>query len=232
MSCSSPDHSLAMLTFLSTFQTEGQPLDIDHPPSFVLSSDFSSIVPFFGLSMERWQQGFQTRVDVYDWVLSSRFSHPLSTSKVPRRPSNQRRDRHMYHQFFDYADQRDRSSSPSTFNPFASEESRAQILADALAHFNRADEFASITAQRRLERLRRTVFTSAMVREWTGIASDQWRVMRRLMDLVRGELGGEDGMLLLESSAIKDAVLKLRGRAEQEVREEWERIRGQRSAQS
>lgn len=215
-------------------QTAGQPLEEDQPPSYLLSSDFTTIAPFFGLSFDRWRQGFATREAVYDWVLSSRFTNVLRLQD-PARGANQRRDRTMYHAFFDYA--RTRAASPLPQPPSAaddgaatSKEARTCALADALVHFGCADEFAAITARRWRERARREVFTSAMVRAWTGLASNDWRAIKRLMDLVRAELGGEDAMLDLQQDEIKDTVVRLRSRAQREVTEEWEQVSRAREA--
>lgn len=194
----------------------------------MLSSDVTDILAFFGLSLDRWRQGFGTREDAYDWLLSARFLDPLRLHDPPRGAAG-RRERTMYHGFFEYAHARLASSAvpPAPVmadRDAAKKEARKRALEEALVYFGRAEEFSASTARNRRERARREVFTSAMVRAWTGLATTDWRVMKRLMDAVRSELGGEDAMLDLEEREIKDAVLRLRPSVEHEVEEEWERV--------
>jgi hypothetical protein len=151
-----------------------------------------------------------------------------------------RREREMYSAFFEYARARVATgggpgpgADSANVGEAAPRFDRASVLREALSYFGCADAFDALTAANAHAHALRTVFTSADVRAWTGLrASEDWRVVKALMDAVRRELGGEEGMLRVGTEAVRECVVRLRPGVEKELRDEWERICRERERQT
>jgi hypothetical protein len=122
----------------------------------------------------------------------------------------------MFLDFFPYAAEH---SSQLSSQAGASPVNKAVALAEALEHFGCKAEFERRTRAKQREKALSVVFTSTQVREWTGLQQGpDWRLIKRLMDATRSELGGEEGMLELERDVIRDTVLRLHPQIEKELR--------------
>lgn len=157
--------------------------------------------------MERWQKGFATQSEAFDWVLTSPYVHAVELGRARKGPKFA--DRLMYQAFFPYA--RDKIVQ-GELKPHKSGLSlvKADVLDAALEFFNKKNDFEEETRRRAHDYALTQVFTSTKVRQWTGLDQGaHWRTIKELMRCAREELGGEEGMLTLEEEAIRTTVLRL-----------------------
>ncbi|KAI0283986.1 hypothetical protein BGY98DRAFT_639697 [Russula aff. rugulosa BPL654] len=93
-------------------------------PTFLLSTSIPDILPFFGLSLERWRAGFETQQDAFEWVTSSRFYVPGQVSDKTSRVKA-RVNRGMYQAFLQWSEAR---VSPAAGNNGQPQESKNRMI--------------------------------------------------------------------------------------------------------
>jgi len=115
----------------------------------MLSTDPKQILAFFGLNYERFNQGFRTTEEIFQWMSECRMisHHSLKREKsVPATREEEKADRHMFNTFFgqwlpDHLEAREtslgRSGNSTKQDPRASlSERRQQYLEEALNTFS------------------------------------------------------------------------------------------------
>lgn len=182
------------------------------PPNraFELSASFTEILPFFGLSMDTWKQGFQTKLQVFEWVVTSRLFDPTSFRTAGDGLTKVKADRKMYAEFTSWVSSERSQVTGGAVDP---KTERADIVDEALVYFNKKHEFEEL-ARSRLGRVRmKAGFNGTKVNEWAGLNSN-WRAVKTIMDEVRARVGGNEGVAdILEEKgeeAVKRIVLEVK----------------------
>jgi hypothetical protein len=183
-----------------------QLLDPPNPP-FELSISFTEILPFFGLSMDTWKQGFETKLQVFEWVVASRLFDPTNFKTAGDGFRKVKADRKMYAEFTSWV------SSERLQVAVHPKTERAGIVDEALVYFNKKHEFEEL-ARSRLGRTRmKAGFNGTKVNEWAGLNSN-WRAVKMIMDEVRARVGGNERVAdILEEKgeeAVKRIVLEVK----------------------
>lgn len=171
----------------ATFQLPDPP----NPPQD-LSESFDEITSFLGLPMQVFEEGFQTREQIYEWVTSSRFFNASQFRSTGPGISKVKAQRTMYSDFVEWVTTTKVSSLQISW--MSREEWQAKIRDEALVYFNKKLEFEA-SSRLRLNRLRlKQSFSGSRVRDWTGLG-EYWPGVKLIMDEVRHQIGGEDGVL-------------------------------------
>jgi len=188
--------------------------------TFVLSSSIPNILPFFGLSIERWREGFATQHEVFEWVASSRFYvHGRLSDRIARAKS--RANRSMYHAFFQWSEAR--------ANPAAGDESESldvqeaekeavieSVRAEALTFFGKQEEHDALARANQLRVRLKAMWNGRKVGEWTGGGG---MIIGRVMSLMR-ETIGEEKIGQMTEDELKQHVLQAKEVVELQLAEE------------
>ncbi|KAL0069763.1 hypothetical protein AAF712_003032 [Marasmius tenuissimus] len=201
-------------------------LKYPHPPykPIVLSTDHKEIVDFFGLPMERWSSGFETQEEVFRWIVTSRL---FDSSRFCSKGQKVKQVRTMYHNFVSWVDDRTTpeslpvsgmsispSESPtpgpsggaSTFTP-----RQHEVREEALLHFGKKEELEEFLCETKGRELLKKVFNGHTVSEWAQLGT-RWKTVKMVMDAVRQEHGGEEGLVKIIKAegedGLKSRVLK------------------------
>jgi hypothetical protein len=181
------------------------------------------ILPFFGLTYSRWEEGFTTKQDLSDWIMSSHFFDPR-TIHDPSSGANSRKDRSFYHDFIAYA-----TSIAQSAQNLPPPHDRKAIREEAIDHFGKRAEWESVCAEYRAERIRldvarqaKELLSAAKVIAWTGTDKANWRMLKNVIRMVRAEFGGEEKMVSVTEEEVKAAVMRVMPEAEAQTTKEWE----------
>jgi hypothetical protein len=166
-------------------------------------------MPFFGLSLDTWEQGFTTKLQVFEWVVTSRFFDPTYFKTKGEGIRKVKHDRKMYAEFAFWVESR----AEGTARESTPRKEKTEIVAEALVYFNKKEEFEEL-ARSRLNRARmKEGFNGCKVNEWAGMGS-HWRGVKLIMDRVRMRLGGDEEVtkLLKErgEEELKELVLEVK----------------------
>jgi len=170
-------------------------------PPFHLSSSFSSILPFFGLSMDTWREGFTTQQAVFKWAASSRFfDHRILENKKNRKVAAKRE---MYNNFCAWAQGQPRDGSKPEWTP-------ETVIAEALVYFNKKseydvlmEEYARMASTHKTKRKAKSLFNGTLVKEWTGLHHLD---VKKVMDRTREKMGGESAIAGIGMEEIRKVV--------------------------
>jgi len=123
----------------------------------------------------------------------------------------------MYHEFVRWVEGKRNNSDPSQFVSAALDPDAISAHAqhEALQHFNLTSQYKeaqdSLNAHARL----RNTFCGYKVRDWAQMGG-YWKGVKLIMDAVRSELGGEEGVLhFLDGNgeqALQELVVQVRNR--------------------
>lgn len=138
--------------------------DDGEPPSFFLSADFPHILHFFGLDLARWEAGFASQTDVFEWVRSGRFFHPMCLRESYRR-AHTRRDRVMYQNFLLYVRDLDAGDAYAGIVPATPH----NVVELAKREFGKKEEYDALVRENRRRAHLKAVFNGHLVMEWTGL---------------------------------------------------------------
>ena len=74
---------------------------------FIITKDFKKILEFIGLSYERYLEGFDTMIDIYDYIISSKYFEPTSFYLENLDQKNRKRNakRANYAAFIEYIEE-------------------------------------------------------------------------------------------------------------------------------
>ncbi|KIY64153.1 hypothetical protein CYLTODRAFT_112399 [Cylindrobasidium torrendii FP15055 ss-10] len=162
-------------------------------PPWHLSSNFDDILPFFGWSKSRFDRGFKTKVELFEWIWTTEHIHPrtFGSNNAVGKVDKQRK---LYHEFVAWGRERQEQQTSESPQPRATE---LQVIMreKALQHFGvQAEVEAFIHAESSRARWK-ALFNGHLVEEWTEIPLSNWKRIKQLMDTVRQQLDGEAGGL-------------------------------------
>lgn len=165
-----------------------KPLPTSPQLSFVLSSSLPRILNFFGLSFDRWRQGFASEEDIFSWLSSSRFFNPakLLRSEAANASGRKAREaRPMYQRFLDRVRQRKAPQNPPT---------SASVSLEAIDFFGRRNLYDAVMHIAAVKGHVSSIFSGTLIRDWTGINGVP---VRFIMDEMKRRLGGEDELRIV-----------------------------------
>ncbi|KAI0720474.1 hypothetical protein C8T65DRAFT_633122 [Cerioporus squamosus] len=167
-----------------------EPIQTAPPQTYYLSTSMRDIVAFFDLSMHRWEQGFATQEDIFEWIATSPFVLPLVAryrSSEYKASCKERVDsRPMRLDFIRYL-QNPTFKPPATAASavFASSENRQEKLDAALKFFGKDKEHAELLFAGHAQRRAREILRGRTVQEWTGV---EGMPVRFIMEEVKDRL--------------------------------------------
>ncbi|TFK91124.1 hypothetical protein K466DRAFT_583112 [Polyporus arcularius HHB13444] len=167
-----------------------EPIETAPPQTYYLSTSMRDILAFFGLSMHRWEQGFASQEDIFQWIATSPFVLPIVAryrSSAYQAPSKKRVDsRPMRIDFMRYL-QNPTFKPPvtETSSVFGSSENCEGKLDAALKFFGKDEEHAALLYVGRAQRHAREILRGKTVQEWTGVEGMPVRI---IMDEVKDRL--------------------------------------------
>ncbi|EIW59501.1 uncharacterized protein TRAVEDRAFT_71548 [Trametes versicolor FP-101664 SS1] len=176
--------------------------------TFYLSDDIAKILTFLGLSMERWEQGFETQDEVVRWAASSPFARALAArlqsgeSKLSLKERGEGRP--MRQKFIDYlqAEEVPDAESEPNLPVFATSCDRVDKIDAALRYFGKHDEYTAILDAARANTRAKAILNGNNVREWTGVTGTPTRF---ILDEVKERLTARAGSATV-SVAMAEAI--------------------------
>jgi hypothetical protein len=193
-----------------------------YSPTFLLSSSIPDILPFFGLSLERWKAGFETQQDAFEWVTSSRFYVPGQVSDKAARAKS-RVNRGMYQAFLQWSEAR---VSPAAGNDGQLPEKqetedretiRESVRKEALAFFGKREEHDALVQSNERRVHLRAVWNGRKVGEWVGAGN--YRMIGKVMAVMRRTIG-EEKIGQMTEDELKQHVLQASEAIELQLAEE------------
>ncbi|KAF7330432.1 hypothetical protein MVEN_02482000 [Mycena venus] len=176
-------------------------------PPLDLCDNMDAILQYMGLSMQRWNAGFQTKKEVFEWGQGIKKVKP---------------ERKMYAQFVEWVQeqQHDASGSPRGLE-------KEEQIQHALKYFGKKEQWDKLEREEADKARLKEGFNGTKTREWAGLPLQQWKDLKSIMDQVRSELGGEPGILKIlderGEEGVKEYVLKAKAklgiRSEEETSE-------------
>jgi hypothetical protein len=127
-------------------------------PSILLTNEPKEVSSFLGVDHSKWENGFETEQEVFDFILSSKFFRLPSMTKTNERP--------MINRFLSYCDAK--SLSEIQLQSFTADE-KDKMFQDALNNFGKMDEYKAIVAKIEASRAVKAKFHGGMVKDWTGL---------------------------------------------------------------
>lgn len=125
---------------------------------FILEPSVDRILKFIDLDYGHWKRGFKTRVEIFDWLISSRFATLGSLRTV----SPTHLDRWMYKEFLQYIDHDAQwPEGRVAANP-------AVVVEEALDAFGKRDEYNALAKSIETRKAVRAKFNGTLVTEVTG----------------------------------------------------------------
>ena len=155
--------------------------------------------------MEVYNAGFKTKVEIFEWVALMKGFTPHQFRTEGAGISKVKAERKMYAEFVQWV-QANAQSKPSEHG--SREERQEKIRLEALAFFQKKEEFEAL-AQARNDRQRlKEVFSGSRVRDWAEMG-ERWKGVKAIMDAVRERLGGEEGVLKFVRENSEDELRKV-----------------------
>ena len=190
-------------------QMTSQALVPTHSSTFLLSTSMPNILSFFRLSMERWEAGFATQHEAFEWIASSRFYVPGQISD-PASRAKSRSNRSMYQAYFHWNDARAKAIAENDSLSLQKQETNNRETAiqtigqEALVFFGKQEEHNALV-QENERRLRiKGMWNGRKVGEWT---SWNGRLVGRLMNFMRQSVG-EQKIGEMTEEELKQHVLR------------------------
>lgn len=135
------------------------------------------------MSLNEWQAGFKTQLEIFNWVSTSRFYNPrrileTKSRKVPV-------ERVMYHAFFGYASaQISQCVILSRTYPSLNE-----TVDEAKIFYDKKEEYENLVRITKRRNALKSKFNGKLVMEWTGLFGLS---VRRVMDVIRARFSDEE----------------------------------------
>jgi hypothetical protein len=182
----------------------------NHP--FTLSTSTQGIITFLGLDYKRFEEGFSTRLAIFDWIATSRFFQPV----IFLRMGNTLRERKMYQAFLSYVNAR--ASPASRLNldePGDSAADSEQLareldinaeatLEEALEYFGCRDEWYLIAESVSRRKKLKEKLNGKLVEQTTGFKGI---FIRDIIAAVKEKVS-EDELLSMEQEEINGLIRK------------------------
>ncbi|KAG5654303.1 hypothetical protein H0H81_004722 [Sphagnurus paluster] len=183
-----------------------------HPP-IELTESMEEIAQFMGWSMDAWNAGFKTKLEAFEWALTTPFFNPRTFRLQGEGIRKVAEDRTMYAEFTRWV-----STKASIINPvyhdedpkLSEEQKRVAFRERVLVHFNKKEMFDALNLERNQRVKIKEIFNGSRVRDWAELGG-YWKGVKLIMDAVREKFGGEAGVLKLYNlegeEGVKRAVL-------------------------
>lgn len=203
-------------------KVSSQALVPTYSPTFELSTSMPDIMSFFGLSMDRWEAGFATQRETFEWIASSRFYVPCQIS-IPASRAKSRSNRSMYQAYFQWNDARAKATAQHdglSLQKRETNDTETCILTiigqEALVFFGKQEEHNAL-AQENERRLRvKAMWNGRKVGEWTSWSG---RLVGRLMKFMRQSVG-EQKIGEMTEEELKQHVLQAKETIELQLAQE------------
>ncbi|KAJ4482143.1 hypothetical protein J3R30DRAFT_2131082 [Lentinula aciculospora] len=171
-------------------------LKFRHPPhpTLTLSQDFSIISRFFGWSYERQRAGFKTREEAFKWVAESRFFDPRCFQTRGEGIRKVKAQRTMYSDFVAWVHELSAKSGVTSVDLQELHRRRERVREEALVEFGRQDEVETYLREFEGRKKLKNSFNGTVVNAWIG-SNGNWRKVKTIMNMVREQHGGEEGIL-------------------------------------
>lgn len=127
-----------------------------------LSSDQQQILEFFGLSYTKYQLGFDSMDDVYEYIMASPYFHPSLFDLDMRSYEGRVRDqkRPTYNRFIEVMNEREFPKKPLV---------RQDYFLVALVHFGKFDEYTQLMREEADRLFQRAVFNNKFIADEAGV---------------------------------------------------------------
>ncbi|KAJ7773065.1 hypothetical protein B0H16DRAFT_1880569 [Mycena metata] len=154
----------------------------NHPrPPFELSESMDDVLQYMGLSMERWNAGFQTKHEAFEWVgTSSLFDLARFRTEGPG-ISKVKPERTMYAEFVEWV-KRQQTQLQMEVGPTRSKEDEDEQIEHALRYFGKKEAFDKVEREEADRARLKEVFNGNSVRTWAGLHKEEWKELKMLID--------------------------------------------------
>ena len=177
--------------------TRGLWIEIPGHGPFGLSVNIEQILRFFQLDWERYCSGFETVVDIFEWIDSMKLNGERIGIKSRGKMIKTHEDRKMWKEYWIRGED-------AEYRP--SEDEKAKILQQALEYFNKKKEYSETCERLLLERITKEKLNGNKVMEWTGARG------KRLGDILKvlrqDERLSSNALLEMDDERIKDVVME------------------------
>ncbi|KAJ6513416.1 hypothetical protein C8R45DRAFT_813034 [Mycena sanguinolenta] len=191
--------------------SKGLKESIPHPPHppFDLCDNMGEILQYIGLSMSRWEAGFQTKREIFEWVATSPLFEPARFKTEGQGIKKVKPERKMYAQFVEWVKEQQHGVGDDARTRGMEKDEQIQ---HALKYFGKKEEWDALEREVTDKARLKEGFSGTKVREWAGLPVEQWKDLKNIMDEIRASVGGEPGILKILNEqgeeGIKEHVLK------------------------
>ena len=174
-------------------------VEIPGKPVFGLSFEMGRIAQFLGLNWERYQHGFESVDDLFEWIEEIKINgEKVGVKRKGKLELKVHNDRPMWVAFWSRGE--DVGYAPS-------EEEKSRVFEQALDYFGKRKDFQDIMAQLAKEKSAKSKFNGKKVMEWTGgYGKSLGDLMRALRQDER--LKNVDSLIALDDGEVKRIVLE------------------------
>ncbi|KAJ7600533.1 hypothetical protein C8J56DRAFT_1073703 [Mycena floridula] len=159
-----------------------------------LSQSFDGIFDFFGLSMTKRRAGFQSKLEIFKWVGSSRLFDPLSFKSSGEGITKVKADRRMYAEFVQWANEQAVHKLENDASVARDREMKSRVREEALVRFNKKEEHDEVHRIANVKARLKEVWNGRRVGEMIEMP-ERWKSIKIVMDSVRSEPGWEHKLL-------------------------------------
>jgi len=177
----------------------------NHP--FILSTSPQEISTFLGLDYGRFNEGFSTRLAIFDWLATSRFFQP----GIFLRMGNIMRERKVYQDFVSYASARappapeHGDSAAGLEGPAVEFDITAEAtVEEALGYFGCRDEWYLIAENVFRRKMLKEKLNGKLVEQTTGLKGI---IIRHIIAAVK-QMASEDELVSMEQEEILGLIQK------------------------
>lgn len=147
-----------------------EPIPTYPAQAFYVSTSMDDILSFFELSMDRWKQGFATEADIFAWLATSPFAHPLVAryrSPTYQVAAKERiKERPMRRHFVEHLCAHGVAAPAASL--FAQEGGAEEKIKAALKFFGKDEEHAALVYVSRAQKQSKELLNGTKVGAWTG----------------------------------------------------------------
>ncbi|KAF9046560.1 hypothetical protein BJ165DRAFT_1527644 [Panaeolus papilionaceus] len=186
-----------------------------------LTQSFEDVLQFFGLSFETYKAGFSTKDDIFKWLATSKYFDVTLFSSDCTAP-NPRKSNIKLESFYHFVARQAQSTSsegPETTPVEDLEARKKRVVNEALeffdkyqAYLDKWQEYEKQQADRRLadaQRLKqRKLWSGSRVHDWAAM-NGYWLGVKKIMDVIRKRLGGDDAIIALIDEQGEESVRAL-----------------------
>jgi hypothetical protein len=142
---------------------------------FYLTTSTKAVLAFLGLNFDMWGRGFETRKDIFDWILTSRFADRDRLLGI----SPKHLERPMYQDFLRYLEAYTPTpSSHGIFNPDS-------VVEEALEHFGKKEEYEEQAKTVYERKALKQALNGRIVEEVTGLhGSIVGKIIRKIKEMM------------------------------------------------